>query len=143
MKKTILLAIGLGITALSFSSCGGLGGLNFTQDNETVVLLDAVEKQDFAAIISLNPAFEQVYNSYANSSEKKRKVLVFANDMLSNMERKEPGSNMILLNMLSSKNKELMKLAIETAVKKFDQEVFDYAGTLEPEKVFQKILKDY
>ncbi len=143
MKKSILLGIGLAMMTLALSSCGGFGGLRLAEDNDGTELTNAIEKKDLSAMISLNPAFEQAYHLYANGPEKKEKVLAFAVDMLGNMEKREPGSNMQLYVMLTSKNNKQVNLALETAMKKFDSEVFAYAGTLDLEKVFQKIFTDY
>lgn len=143
MKKSILFGISLWVMAISLSSCGMMGGLNLANNNDGVQLSEAISRQDFLAIASQNPAFMQAYNHYADSDDKKKKVMAFAADIMGNIEKKAPGTSIFLYTMLTSKDKKLVATAIETAIKQFDEEVFAYAGTLEPEKVFNKIFNNY
>lgn len=140
MKKSILLGIGLGIIMLTLSSCRGMLRLN---QYEGAQLVNAIEQRDFAAIVALNPQFEQLYSQHVDTDAKKEKITAFLIDMANNIEKKEPGTFMSLQLMLKSNDEKMVTLGVETAVKKFDEAVFAYAGTLEQEKVFEKIFKDY
>ncbi len=140
MKKSILLGLGLGIIMLTVSSCGLMLRLN---QYESAQLVNNIEQQNFAAVLSLNPQFEQFYNQRIDTEAKKEKMAAFLTEMASNIEKKEPGTLSAILLMLKSDDEKMVNLGVETAIKKFNEEVLAYAGTLEPEKVFEKVLKNY
>lgn len=140
MKKSILLGLGLGIIMLTISSCGMM--LHLNQD-EGAQLVNAIEQQDFAAVLSLDPQFEQLYHQQVDTDTKKEKITIFLVDMATNIEKKEPGIWTAIRLMLKSNDQKMVTLGVETAVKKFNEEVLAYAGTLVPEKVFEKVFKNY
>ncbi len=139
MKKTILWNA-LFVMLVSLSACGGLG-MNAKENGSN--LAKAIEKGNLQAAAVLNPQLQELYNTYVTSPEKAAKVNAFLADMAIKIDKQEPGTLVKLLLLLNSNNDEMVNYGAKAGSDLFLEQVKNYAGTLEPEKVFNKIFAEY